>query len=281
MADMNWDLSVTSKYKLLDLKLRELIRYRDLVIMFFVRDFTTTYKQTILGPIWYIISPVLSTIIYTFVFGNIAGIGTGGIPVLLFYYGGTMLWDYFTSCLNTASTIFLSNASVFGKVYFPRLTVPIATTVSSILKMMIQFVMLMSFLIYFVCTGSPVRPSWYVLFFPVMILGLSALGTGFGMIVSALTAKYRDLSHVISLGLRLAMYVTPVVYPLSQVPEKWRFFFYINPVSAPIELFRIWFYGIGAVPVEMTVISVAMTAVILFFGLILFTRTERTFMDVI
>jgi lipopolysaccharide transport system permease protein len=278
---MDWDISVSSKHKLLDLKLRELIGYRDLVLMFFLRDFTTTYKQTILGPLWYIISPLFSTVVYAFVFGNIAGIGTGGIPVLLFYYGGTMLWDFFSSSLNSASSIFLSNSGLFGKVYFPRLSVPLATTFSTILKMMIQFAMLMSFLIYYVYNGSAVRPSAYAFLFPVMVLWIGALGAGFGMIVSSVTAKYRDLSHVVNLTLRLAMYVTPVIYPLAQVPEKWRFFFYINPLSAPMELFRIWFYGIGAVPFEMFLISIAITVLVLFTGLILFNRTERTCMDVI
>ena len=278
---MNWDLTVSSKYKLVDIKLRELIHYRDLILMFFIRDFTTTYKQTILGPLWYIINPLCQTIIYAFLFSGIAGISTGGIPQLLFYYGGTILWSFFSTCLNSASNIFLVNAGVFGKVYFPRLSVPIATTFSSILKMLIQFVMLMIFLVYFILRGSPVRPSALAFLFPVMILWLGALGTGIGMIMSALTTKYRDLSQVLALALQLMMYVTPVVYPLSQVPARFRFFFYINPVSAPVELFRIWFYGVGEVPYKMVLTSVIMTIMFVFFGLILFNRNERTSMDVI
>ena len=277
----DWDFSVSSKYKLLDLKLRELIRYRDLIFMFFWRDFVTTYKQTILGPLWHIISPLCSTFVYAFVFGNIAGIGTGGIPSLLFYYGGTMLWTYFSGCLSNASTIFLTNSEVFGKVYFPRLSVPIATTFSALFKMIIQFVMLMSFLVFFVVTGNPVRPSLWALLFPVMVFWFGALGTGCGMIFSALTTKYRDLTHVLALGLQLAMYVTPVVYPLSQVPEKFSIFFYINPLSAPMELFRIWFYGVGSVPNKMILTSVASTVFIVVFGLALFNKTERTFLDVV
>jgi lipopolysaccharide transport system permease protein len=276
-----WDLTVSSKFKLLDIKPRELIHYRDLILMFFLRDFTTAYKQTILGPLWYIISPLCSTVVYAFVFGNVAGIGTGGIPVLLFYFGGTMLWTFFSTCLNGASNIFLANAGVFGKVYFPRLSVSIATVFSAILKMLIQFVMLMIFLVYYTAAGNPIRPSWSAFLFPLMILWIGALGTGFGMILSALTTKYRDLNHVLALVLQLAMYVTPVIYPLSQVPEKFGFFFYFNPMSAPMELFRIWFYGVGSAPAAMISSSIVSTAVVMLLGLILFTRNERTFMDVI
>lgn len=283
MADqcIDWDFSVTSRHKLIDIKLRELIRYRDLVVMFFLRDFITIYKQTILGPLWHIVSPLCSTLVYAFAFGNIAGIGTGGIPALLFYFGGTMLWSFFSTCLNAASGIFLNNAGVFGKVYFPRLVVPIATTFSAVLKMLIQFAILMIFLVYFILSGNPVRPTPMALLFPVMILWLGALGTGCGMVFSALTTKYRDLNHVLGLALQLAMYVTPVVYPLSQVPQKFRYLFYVNPVSAPMELFRIWFYGIGDVPYLMILISVAVTILVLLLGLVLFSRNERTCMDVI
>ena len=278
---MDWDLTVSYKQKLLDIKLRELIRYRDLILMFFIRDFTTTYKQTILGPLWHIVSPLCSTLVYAFTFGNIAGVSTDGIPALLFYYGGTILWTFFSTSLNTASGIFLNNAGVFGKVYFPRLAVPIATTFSATLKMLIQFAVLMVFLAYYIFTGSPVRPSPLALLFPVMILWFAALGTGCGMIFSALTTKYRDLNNVLALALQLAMFVTPVVYPLSQIPQRFRLFFYLNPLSAPMELFRIWFYGVGAVPFRMIIMSVAATALVMLLGLILFNRNERTCMDVI
>jgi lipopolysaccharide transport system permease protein len=278
---VDWDLTVSSRQKLLDIKLRELIRYRDLILMFFIRDFTTTYKQTILGPLWYIVNPLFSALIYAFTFGYVAGVGTDGIPALLFYFGGTILWSLFSNSLNNASCIFLNNAGVFGKVYFPRLVVPIATTFSAILKILIQFAMLMVFLAYYVISGSPVRPGPAALLFPVMLLWLAALGTGFGMIFSALTTKYRDLNHVLALALQLAMFVTPVVYPLSQIPQRLRLFFYCNPLSAPMELFRIWFYGVGDVPFSMVIISAAVTALVLLLGLILFTRNERTCMDVV
>jgi lipopolysaccharide transport system permease protein len=278
---MDWDYSVSSKHKLLDLKLRELVHYRDLIIMFFVRDFTLAYKQTVLGPLWYVVNPLFSTIVYAFVFGGIAGIGTGGIPVLLFYYGGNMLWNFFTGCLNGSSNLFVSNAGVFSKVYFPRLTVPIAVTFSALSKMLVQFVMLMVFFAYFVYSGVPVRPTVFVLLFPLMLLWIGALGVGGGMIFSAITTKYRDLNLVLNMVLGLAMYVTPVIYPLSQVPEELRIFFYFNPVSAPMELFRIWFYGIGEVPLNMILISLGTTALVLLAGLMLFTYTDRTSMDVV
>ena len=277
----SWDLTVSAKTKLIDIRFHELISYRDLILMFFLRDFTTIYKQTVLGPLWHIISPLCSILVYAFLFGGIAGIGTDGIPELLFYFGGTILWTFFSTCLNNAAGIFTINAGVFGKVYFPRLTVPIAITLSAALKMLIQFVILLVFLAYYIMTGSPVRPGAMALLFPLMILWIGALGTGLGMISSALTTKYRDLRHVLDLALRLFMFVTPVVYPLSQVPENYRLFFYLNPVSAPMELFRIWFYGMGNVPDRMILVSIAMTVLVVFLGLVLFTRNERTCMDVI
>jgi lipopolysaccharide transport system permease protein len=277
----NWDLTVSYKHKIFDFKLRELIRYRDLVYMLFLRDFTTVYKQTILGPLWHIISPLCSTLVYAFVFGGLAGISTGGVPYLLFYYGGTMLWTYFSVCLNSAAGVFIANVGIFGKVYFPRLAVPLATTFSAVFRLLVQFSVLMIFLAYYMNTGDAVHPSPSALLFPVMIIWLGALGTGYGMIVSAMTTKYRDLTYLLALILQLAMYLTPVIYPLSQVPEKFRKFFYLNPMSAPMELFRIWFYGIGDVSNKMILSSAATTVLVVFLGLMLFTRTERTFVDVI
>ena len=278
---MGWDLTVSSKHKLFDFKLRELLKRRDLIYMFFWRDFITTYKQTILGPLWYIINPLCSAFIYAFAFGTVVGIGTDGIPMLLFYFGGTMLWNFFSTCLNSASGIFLANSYIFGKVYFPRLSMPIATTMSATFRLAVQFVVLMFFLAYYIMTGNPVRPTLWALLFPLIVIWIGLLGTGIGMICSALTTKYRDLNHVVVLALQLAMYVTPIVYPLSQVPEKFRSLFYINPLSAPVELFRVWFYGAGSVTNEMIYISVASTVLVVFIGLVLFNKTERTFMDVI
>lgn len=280
--DANWDLILQPKSKFLDSKhIRELIRYRDLVYLFIKRDFTTQYKQTILGPLWYIVQPLVTTVAYTFVFGKLANIGTDSIPYLLFYFAGTMLWTYFTGVLNSAAGIFSGNAGIFGKVYFPRLTVPISTTVGNMIKLALQFACLLVFYFYFLIKGAPIHPSWMVCLFPLLVLWIGFLGCGLGMIISSLTTKYRDLNQLLGFGLQLAMYATPIVYPLSQAPEKWRWFFYVNPMSAPIELFRIWFYGAGEVPPLMTLISLGVTALCFFFGLILFNKNERTFVDVI
>ncbi|MBO5400222.1 MAG: ABC transporter permease [Spirochaetaceae bacterium] len=276
-----WDLVLQPKSKLLDLKIRELIRYRDLVLLFIKRDFTTAYKQTILGPLWYIVQPLVSTVMYTFIFGNLAEIGTDGVPYLLFYFAGTMLWTYFTGTLNSASSVFTSNSGLFGKIYFPRLTVPISTTVGHIIKLGIQFACLLVFYIYYLIVGANVNPSWWILAFPLLIIWIGLLGCGIGMVISALTTKYRDLNQLLSFGLSLAMYATPIVYPLSEAPANLAWVFYINPMSAPVELFRIWFYGAGSVPTPMIFLSLGMTAVFFFFGLVLFNRNERTFVDVV
>lgn len=276
-----WDLILDSKHKLFDFNLKEIIKYRDLIWLFIKRDFTTQYKQTILGPIWYVVQPLVTTVINTFIFGNLAQIGTDGVPYILFYFAGTMLWTYFTSCLSAAAGTFSANQGIFSKVYFPRLTVSISTMVSTAIKTLIQFCCLLVFFFYYLIIGADIHPNFGILLFPFIILWLGLLGTGIGMIFSALTTKYRDLSQLLTFGVGLAMYITPVVYPLSETPENFAWFFYINPVSAPIELFRIFFYGAGHVPALMILTSLIMTFVFLLIGLILFSKNERTFVDVI
>ena len=276
-----WDTVLVPNRKLLDLKLREVIRYRDLVYMFIKRDFAVAFKQTVLGPLWYLIQPLFSTIVYTFVFGNIADIGTDGIPHTLFYFGGTMLWTYFTACLISCSDTFSVNADMFGKIYFPRLVVPIASCVGHMFKLGIQFGMLMVIYIYYLIIKTPIIPSWWILASPFLVLWIGMLGAGMGMLISSLTTKYRDLKLLLNFGVQLAMYATPIIYPLSEAPENLSWFFYINPMSAPIELFRIWFYGQGSVPSMMIVISLAWTALFMFIGLVMFNKNERTFVDVI
>ena len=281
MADENWDLVIESKRKLLDLRIREVIRYRDLVWLFVKRDFVTQYKQTVLGPLWFIINPLFSTVIYTFVFGNLAKIGTDGIPFLLFYYSGTMLWTFFTGCFTDASNVFLNNANLFGKVYFPRLTVPISNVFNNLTKIMVQFATLMVFYAYYLFTRAPITPSWRMAAFPLLFAWLAVLATGMGMIISSLTTKYRDLKQLLSFALHLAMYATPVVYPLSEMPKDFAWVTFYNPVSAPVELFRIWFYGAGTVPVSMILTSLGMTAGFFFIGLVMFNQNERNFIDVV
>jgi len=280
-TDEKWDLVIESKRKIFDLQLRDVIRYRDLVFLFVKRDFVTQYKQTILGPIWFVINPIFSTIMYTFVFGNLAKIGTDGIPSLLFYYAGTMLWTFFTGCFNDASNVFVNNVGLFGKVYFPRLTVPISNVFGNLMKIGIQFLSLIVFYAYYLLIKAPITPSFWMLAFPLLLLWLSLLATGMGMIISSLTTKYRDLKQLVSFALSLAMYATPVVYPLSQIPKKFAWLNFINPVSAPIELFRIWFYGAGFVSGKMIATSVLITFFVFFIGLIMFNQNERNFIDVV
>jgi len=277
----NWSMIITPKRKLFDLQIRELIRYRDLVFLFTKRDFVTQYKQTILGPIWYVVNAIISTIMYTFVFGNLAKIGTDGIPHVLFYYSGTMLWTYFSGCFTDASTVFSANANIFGKVYFPRLVVPISKVFINSVKYLIQFVMLIAIFIYFILTGTPLLFSWQMLLFPVIVLWLAAIGTGMGIIISSLTTKYRDLQQLVSFALSLAMYATPVVYPLSEIPSGFSWLAYANPVCAPIEVFRNWFFGASSVNLTMILSSIGITVILVFGGLILFNQNEKNFIDVI
>ncbi|GHU67425.1 transport permease protein [Spirochaetia bacterium] len=281
MAEENWTLVIEPRKKLLDLQIRDIIRYRDLIFLFVWRDFVTQFKQTILGPIWYIINPLFSTVMYTFVFGRLANIGTDGIPHTLFYYSGTMLWAFFTGCFTDASNVFTNNANVFGKVYFPRLTVSIGNVLSHGIKIAIQFAMLMAFFIYYLVTGSSIAPSWHLIAFPFIFVWLAALATGMGLIISSLTTKYRDLRQLVGFALNLAMYATPIVYPLSEIPSQFAWVSFVNPVSAPVELFRIWFFGAGTMPLSMILTSLGITISILLFGLILFNQNERNFMDVV
>jgi lipopolysaccharide transport system permease protein len=276
-----WSFVIQPKRKWLDFDLRELYHYRDLIKLFVNRDFVTVYKQTILGPLWFILNPLFSTIMYVFIFGGLAKIPTDGVPQTLFYYGGSMLWGYFSSCLTNGSDIFTSNSSLFGKVYFPRLTVPISKVFSNLITVGIQFATLVIFYLYYVLTGAPVRPGWWVLAFPLILAQLAALGMGFGMIISSLTTKYRDLRQLVVFGVSLWMYATPIVYPLSQVPEKYRWIMMANPVSAPIEASRVGFYGVGSVGPAMMWESIGVTVVVLILGMLLFNRNERTFVDVV
>jgi lipopolysaccharide transport system permease protein len=276
-----WDLVIESKRKLFDLQIREVIRYRDLIWLFVKRDFVTQYKQTILGPLWFIINPLFSTVMYAFVFGNLAKIGTDSVPYVLFYYAGTMLWNFFTGCFNDASNVFLNNAGLFGKVYFPRFTVPISNIFSNLTKVAVQFATLMCFFIFYLVTSDAVHASWLALAFPLLLVWIAAVATGMGMVISSLTTKYRDLKQLVSFALGLAMYATPVVYPLSQMPKEFAWVNYVNPVSAPVELFRVWFYGAGHVPPVMIFSSLGMTVFFLVLGLVMFNQNERNFIDVV
>ncbi len=277
-----WDKVITAKKRLLDLHLRDVWDYRYLIKMFIKRDFVVTYKQTILGPIWYLVQPLITAVMYMFVFGQMAKVGTDGIPFILFYFAGTMLWTYFTSCLNSCAQTFSANQNVFGKVYFPRLTSPIATCGFHIIKLAIQCILLVAIYIYsYFFQHASIHLSWYALLFPFVVLWIGLLGGSLGLIISSLTTKYRDLNILLAFGIQLAMYATPVVYPLSEIPERFSWLAYANPMCAPIEFFRIAFYGAGNLDLSMILTSIGMTVVLTLLGLILFTRNERNFVDVI
>ncbi len=277
-----WDKIITAKKRLLDLHLRDVWDYRYLIKMFIKRDFVVAYKQTILGPIWYLVQPLVSAIMYMFVFGQMAQVGTDGIPHILFYFAGTMLWTYFTSCLTSCAATFTSNQGVFGKVYFPRLTAPVATCGFHIIKLAIQFLLLAVLYIYYMFfKKAPIHISYYALLFPFVIIWIGLLGGSLGLIVSSLTTKYRDLNLLLNFGIQLAMYATPVVYPLSEIPARFSWLAYINPMCAPIEFFRIAFYGAGHLNSYIIGSSLGMTFIFTFIGLVLFTKNERNFVDVI
>jgi len=277
----NWDLIIKPKRGLLEIPIREIIRYRDLIFLFVKRDFTTQYKQTILGPLWFILNPFFTTFIYTFIFGRLANIGTDGIPHTLFYFSGTILWNFFSNCFNESCNVFINNAGIFGKVYFPRLVVPINFVLSHCIKSFIQLLMLVILFIYFVVTGASVHALWLMILFPFIFIWLAAIAVGTGIIFSSITTKYRDLRNIVGFALNLGMYATPVVYPISEIPERFRWIAYVNPVSAPIELFRKWFFGVSSVDTRMILASLGFTVLLVFTGLVLFNQNEQNFIDVI
>ena len=264
-----------------DLNLRELWQYRDLILLLVNRDFVTTYKQTILGPLWFPLTPLSTTVVLSIVFGAIARLPTDGIPPFLFYLSGTVCWGYFSACLVGTSNTFAENAHIMGKVYFPRLAVPISLVISSGIKFAIQFTLFLCFLGYFYLKGASVALTVWACYFPLLALQMALLGLGCGILISSMTTKYRDLVLVVNFGVQLWMYATPVVYPLSQIPERYRDYYALNPMAAIVEMFRLAFIGSSALGFRHVLISVGVTTVILVFGLVMFTKVERTFMDTV
>lgn len=273
---------ITSKHNWYDLKIQEVWQYRDLIWMFTKRSFVVTYKQTILGPAWIFLNPLISSLIYAFVFGGIAGIGTDGIPSILFYLTGNAIWNFFANCLNKNASTFTENATVFGKVYFPRLTIPISNVISAMIQFGVQMVLVFIFLSYYV-VKEVVYPNWKMwLLVPLVLLHLGMLGLGCGIIVSSLTTKYRDLAVLVTFGMQLWMYITPVVYPLSELGDgAMKMILAINPVTAPIELFRYIVLGEGTILFGYLVLSVVTTIVIMIVGILIFNKVEKTFMDTV
>ena len=277
----SWDLIITPRKKWWDLQLRDVWHYRDLIILFVRRDFVSRYKQTILGPLWFIIQPLFTSLIYTVIFGQIAKLPTDGLPQMLFYMSGTVMWHYFSGCLNGTSTTFTSNAGIFGKVYFPRLVTPISIVISNLISFAIQLVFFLGFFLYFYLRGSLVFFTAWALTLPLLILLMAGLGLGFGIIISSLTTKYRDLSYLVGFGVGLWMYATPVIYPVSTIPERWRWIADINPISPIIETFRAGFLGAGAASWMGLVYSFVFMLVVLLIGVVIFNRVEKTFIDTV
>lgn len=276
-----WDLVMRPKTGWFDLHLSDLWRYRDLTMLFVWRDFVAQYKQTILGPLWHIIQPLFTTLLFTLIFGRVAKLPTDAVPPMLFYMAGITCWNYFAECLNRCSTTFILNASIFGKVYFPRLCVPVSVVISNIIKFGIQFALFLVFMAYFGAKGAPIHPNALVLLTPVLVLIMAALGLGVGIIISALTIRYRDLQVLITFGVQLAMYATPIIYPLSMVPAKYHWLVLANPMAALVETFRCAFLGAGLFDPFNLLCSATTTLVILFIGIVLFNHVERTFMDTV
>lgn len=266
---------------MIDLNLKELWQYKDLVVMFVKRDFKTLYKQTILGPLWIIINPLLTTVMFTIVFGGIANISTDGMPQFVFYMAGNTLWSYFSTCLTKTANTFIENSAVFGKVYFPRLVTPISTVISGLINFFVQFSMFLVFVLYYAFTSDAVQPNIYILLTPFLLLLIAMLALGFGIIISSLTTKYRDLAVLVTFGVQLWMYATPIVYPISQIPAKWQGIMLLNPMAPIVETFRYAFLGSGTIPWFYLGISVVTTLVVLFIGIILFNKVQKTFMDTI
>jgi len=277
----NWTEVIEPRTHFLDLRLKDVWRYRDLLMLFVRRDFVATYKQTILGPIWFFLQPILTTLTFTLIFGKIAGISTDGLPMILFYLSGVTLWNYFSECLNRTATILKDNAQIFGKVYFPRLVMPLSVIVSNLVKLSIQFLLFICFWVYFLFASDNIHPNSLMLLLPLLIVIIGGLGLGFGLIITALTTKYRDLVFLLTFGVQLLMYATPVIYPLSTISEKYKWLIKLNPMTSVIETFRYAFLGSGSFTWGGILYSLLVTVAVLFFGAIVFNKVERSFMDTV
>ena len=278
--DEPWTLEITPRRSLLDIPFHDLFYYRDLLFLFVKRDFVAFYKQTILGPLWFLIQPILTTLMMTLVFGNIAGLSTDGLPKVLFYLAGVTMWGYFSECLTKTATTFSDNAHLFGKVYFPRLITPLAIISSNLLKFAIQLALFLTFWGYFLAQGA-IEPQLTALLFPALIVLMAMISLGLGLIFSAMTTKYRDLRFLLTFGIQLFMYATPVIYPVSTIPEKYAWIIRSNPITPLIETFRHGFLGAGHFSWTVLGYSAAFATIILMIGTIIFNKVEATFMDTV
>jgi lipopolysaccharide transport system permease protein len=276
-----WTEEIKSEESLFSVNLKEVWHYRDLLLMLIKKDFITFYKQTILGPIWFFVQPILTMLMYVVLFGQIAKLSTDGLPQIAFYLAGITIWNYFSEALTKTSTVFKDNASVFGKVYFPRLIIPLSIVCSALMKFAIQFSLFIVVVLYYTFVTAAIQPNAWVLATPFLILLMAAFALGLGMIFSALTTKYKDLSFLLTFGIQLAMYATPVVYPISSMPEKYKWLINANPLTGIFECFRYGYLGSGNFEVYSLGMSTLLIAAILIIGVIIFNKVEKSFMDTV
>jgi lipopolysaccharide transport system permease protein len=283
-SNNEWLFEITPKNKFFSLNLKEVWQYRDLLLLFVKRDVVTVYKQTILGPLWYLIQPLFTSITFTIIFNKVAGIETGTVPPFLFNLAGIMVWNYFTACLTGTSDTFRSNAAIFGKVYFPRLIMPLSTVISNLLKFGIQFLIFVAFYVFYYLQGAAISLNGSLLFFPLLIGLMGILGLGLGMLISSLVTKYRDLSYLIGFGVQLLMYLSAVMYPMALIQEKmpdYAWLVHYNPLAYIIETTRSMLLGVGSVSVWGLVYTVGVTFGLFFMGLLVFNKTEKSFIDTV
>ena len=276
-----WTEEIKAESSLFAINFREIWHYRDLLFMLVKRDFITFYKQTILGPLWFIVQPLLTTLIFVILFGNIAKLSTDGIPQLAFYLAGITIWNYFSESLTKTSSVFTANASIFGKVYFPRLIMPLSIVASSLLKFAVQFALFILVVLYYSFVAQSIQPNIWILFTPVLILLMALFALGVGMIFSSLTTKYKDLTFLLAFGIQLFMYITPVVYPSSALPEKFQILAKINPLSSIFECFRYAYLGTGTFTITDLLISTLVIVFLFFAGVLVFNKVEKSFMDTV
>lgn len=281
MSNDSYCVEILPERGLFEVDLKEIWNYRDLIFLFVKRTFVSQYKQTILGPAWAVIQPLLTTIVFTVVFGGLAGLPTDGVPGFLFYMCGTICWNYFANNITVTSNTFVANAAIFGKVYFPRLVLPISTVLTNLISFAIQLIAFLTFWTVYLFKGTVVFPNWFLLMLPLLLLQMAMLSLGLGIIISALTTKYRDLTMLVSFGVQLWMYATPVAYSSSLIPEKWMGLYMLNPMTPIIEMFRYGFLGAGTVNISHCLISWCVTILILVSGVLLFNKVEKTFMDTV
>jgi lipopolysaccharide transport system permease protein len=276
-----WDLTIEPQTSLFELNLKDVWRYRDLLWMFVKRDFVSFYKQTILGPLWFFIQPLFTTIIYTFIFGGLANLSTDGLPQPLFYMAGITAWNYFADCITKTSTVFKDNANIFGKVYFPRLIMPLSIVASNLVRFGVQMLLLFMMMGYYAGHNAAFTITPAIFLFPVLVILMALLGLGLGLIITALTTKYRDLAFLVTFGIQLLMYTTTVIYPLSSAPEKYKTLISLNPMTGIIEAFRYAFLGQGQISLNTLGYSTLFTILVMVLGILIFNKTEKTFVDTV